>query len=125
MKIFPACVLMLLAAVAVNAAETLPLPAGLIPLQSPEGTRLLDESDARANFYTLIQHLTSQQRLTYCGVASAVTVLNTIRPTNTPPCETLDSKVRFFDPSRKIFTCSCLPSSSPGFSPRVWVNQIR
>lgn len=79
------------------AADTLPLPAGLIPLQSAEGTRLLEASDARANFYALIQHLTSQQRLSYCGVASAVTVLNTLQPTNTPPCETLDGKAAYFD----------------------------
>ena len=79
------------------AAETLPLPAGLIPLQSAEGTRLLETSGARANFYALIQHMNSQQKLSYCGVASAVTVLNTLHPTNTPLCDTLDGKVAYFD----------------------------
>jgi hypothetical protein len=79
------------------AADTLPLPPGLIPLQSEAGTRLLEASAARTNFYALIQHLVSQQRLSYCGVASAVTVLNTLHPTNTPLCATLDGKVAYFD----------------------------
>ena len=99
-KLFVAAAVVLLAAagaITAFAAETWTLPAGLIPLQSPAGTRLLEESDARENFYALIQHLTSQQKLSYCGVASAVTVLNTLRPTNTPLCETLDGKVAYFD----------------------------
>lgn len=79
------------------AAETLPLPTGLISLQSTEGTRLLEASGSRANFYALIQHMNSQQKLSYCGVASAVTVLNTLQPTNTPLCDTLDGKVAYFD----------------------------
>ncbi len=86
-----------LLAVTVSAAEYLPLPAGLIPLDSAEGTRLLEESTARANFYPLMAHFTSQQKLSYCGVASAVTVLNTLHLTNTPMCETLNGKVAYFD----------------------------
>lgn len=92
-----AALLAVTGAVATFAAETLKLPAGLIPLQSSAGTRLLEESDARANFYALIQHMTSQQKLSYCGVASAVTVLNTVQPASTPLCETLDGKVAYFD----------------------------
>ena len=89
--------LMSLGTTAAVGAGHLTLPDGLIPLQSAEGTRLLEESGARANFYALIQHLTSQQKLSYCGVASAVTVLNTLQLTNTPLCQSLDNKVAFFD----------------------------
>ena len=92
-----ASALLLTGSTTLFAADTLPLPADLVSLQSPEGIRLLEGSDARANFYALIQHLASQQKLSYCGVASAVTVLNTVRPTNTPPCESLDGKVAYFD----------------------------
>jgi hypothetical protein len=84
---------------AVFAADPLALPAGQISLQSPAGTRLLDESDARSDFYALIPHMNSQQKLSYCGVATAVTVLNTLQPTNTPLCETLEGKVAYFDQS--------------------------
>ena len=73
------------------------LPEGQIALDSPAGIRLLEESGARANFYALMQHLESQQTLSYCGVATAVTVLNTLQLTNTPLCETLDRKVPYFD----------------------------
>jgi len=92
------CPLLLLVATQnAAAAEPLKLPAGLIPLQSDEGTRLLETSEARTNFYSLIQHFVSQQKLSYCGVASAVTILNTLHPTNTPMCESLDGKVALFD----------------------------
>ena len=85
------------------AADTMPLPAGQILLQTPAGIRLLDESDARSSFYALIPHMNSQQNLSYCGVATAVTVLNTLRPTNTPLSEGLDSKVAYFD-QRNFFS---------------------
>jgi hypothetical protein len=75
------------------------LPEGQIPLHSPAGIRLLEESDARANFYSLMQRLESQQTLSYCGVASAVTVLNTLHLTNAPLCETLNRKFPYFDQS--------------------------
>jgi hypothetical protein len=79
------------------ADEAEPLPAGMISLQSPEGIRLLETSGAHANFYALIQHLTTQQRPTYCGVASAVTILNTVRPSDTPVSDSLNGKFAWFD----------------------------
>jgi len=85
-----------------GAAES-PLPAGQIPLDSEAGIRLLEESGARASFYSLIQHLAWQQTPTYCGVASAVTVLNTLHPTNTPLCATLGGKIAIFD-QQNFFT---------------------
>jgi hypothetical protein len=88
---------------AVFAADTLTLPAGQTSLQSPAGARLLDESDARTSFYALIPHMNSQQNLSYCGVATAVTVLNTVQPSNTPLSESLDGKVSYFD-QRNFFS---------------------
>ena len=128
-QIFPISFI-LLAVLAAVAAGNPPLPAGLIPIQSVEGTRLLEESGARANFYALIQQLTSQQNLSYCGVASAVTVLNTIRPTNTPPCESLEGKVHFFDqvnffsqPVEQVVAQSVV--ARQGFTLEEWTGAMR
>jgi Phytochelatin synthase len=73
------------------------LPTGLISLSSPEGERLLDTSGARTSFYKLTQSFTTQQKSTYCGVATAVTVLNAVHPSDTPPCDTLNGKIKYFD----------------------------
>jgi hypothetical protein len=75
----------------------LKLPEGQIPLHSAAGINLLEESTARANFYHLMQHLAWQRTLSTCGVATAVTVLNTMQLPNAPLCETLDSKYPYFD----------------------------
>jgi hypothetical protein len=96
-KILAGSTLMTAIATATFAEDAPVLPAGMISLQSPEGTRLLETSTARANFYALIQHLTTQQRPTYCGVATAVTVLNTVRPSDTPVSESLNGKFAYFD----------------------------
>ena len=55
---------------------TLPVPPGLIALESVEGAKLLDESDARATFLTLVTHFECQENLGYCGPATAACVLN-------------------------------------------------
>jgi hypothetical protein len=75
----------------------LKLPEGQIPLHSAAGIKLLEECDARANVFHLLQHLSWQQTLSACGVATAVTVLNTMQLANTPLCESLDSKYPYFD----------------------------
>lgn len=92
-----ACATMALMLTVTQSSAAEPLPAGQIALDSEEGTRLLEQSTLRAGFYSLIQHLDWQQTTTYCGVASAVTVLNTIHPTNTPPCASLGGKIPRFD----------------------------
>jgi hypothetical protein len=96
-RILAVTALLTVVATASFADDAQPLPAGMISLQSPEGGRLLETSGARANFYALIQHLTTQQRPTYCGVASAVTVLNTVRPSDTPVSDSLNGKFAWFD----------------------------
>ncbi|MEI8257947.1 MAG: phytochelatin synthase family protein [Deltaproteobacteria bacterium] len=60
-------------------AQQAPLPPGLTALDAPEGRRLLVTSDANADFFRLANHWVSQQHGAYCGVASAVMVLNAMQ----------------------------------------------
>lgn len=55
--------------------DPLPMPEGLVSLESTEGRRLLDEAVAQADEY-LVTGLVSQEKATWCGVASAVMVLH-------------------------------------------------
>lgn len=73
------------------AYNRLPLPEELISLESPEGKALLDQSDAKADAEALIQHFQRQQKASWCGVASAVIVLNAI------DAKALDSQDDFFN----------------------------
>jgi len=50
----------------------------LIPLADPAGQRLLMESSARSDHGPLAQWFETQANLAYCGVASAVMVLNSL-----------------------------------------------
>lgn len=54
-----------------------PLPANLINLSSQTGVMLLKE-DSNENALKLLAHFTTQKTVTYCGVASAVMVLNAV-----------------------------------------------
>jgi acetyl/propionyl-CoA carboxylase alpha subunit len=62
--------------------ERLPLPGNLVSLESPEGKTLLEESQTRIDHESLVAHLQTQEKRSWCGVASAVTVLNSfdVRP---------------------------------------------
>ena len=66
----------------VPAIDPLPLPARLVPLTAAEGHRLLVEAAASADYQSLATAFESQQRPAFCGVASAVTVLNAMRPSS-------------------------------------------
>ena len=57
-----------------NATEK--LDASLIALDSDAGRRLLDESRAKKSYVALSMHFTTQENLSYCGVASSCMVLN-------------------------------------------------
>lgn len=59
--------------------EKLSLPESLISLESPGGAQLLDESTARHDYDVLQRNLQTQAKTSWCGVASAVTVLNSLR----------------------------------------------
>jgi hypothetical protein len=59
-------------------AETLPLPDGLIALQSSDGEALLFDADARADYTPLSLHFVTQQNPAYCGPATIAMVLNAL-----------------------------------------------
>ena len=54
------------------------MDASLVPLDSPEGRRLLRESRAQESFWTLVQFYTPQPDLASCSVASCTMVLNAL-----------------------------------------------
>ncbi len=56
--------------------DRLPLPPELVSLESPEGKTLLTESTAKVDHESLEAHYQAQEKQSWCGVASAVTVLN-------------------------------------------------
>ena len=58
--------------------ERLPLPAEVVSLESPEGKTLLTESTAKVDHESLEAHYQTQEKGSWCGVASAVTVLNSL-----------------------------------------------
>jgi hypothetical protein len=63
----------------VPALDPHPLPPNLVPLTAVEGQRLLAEA-ARADYPVLATMFQAQRRPAYCGVASAVIVVNAMRP---------------------------------------------
>ncbi|HLO84958.1 MAG TPA: phytochelatin synthase family protein [Nostocaceae cyanobacterium] len=60
-------------------AQRLPLPNHLIAFDSPEGEKLLIDSKSRDDFFPLITQFVTQNNQAYCGVASSVMVLNSLR----------------------------------------------
>jgi hypothetical protein len=70
--------------------DKLPVPPGLISLESIEGELLLrDNATISADFWILVGHFTTQDSNAYCGVASAITVLNAL-PIDAPLSEMHD-----------------------------------
>jgi hypothetical protein len=59
-------------------ADVLPLPPNLIALSSPEGKRLLLESEASTAYLPLADQFVTQKNQSFCGVASLVMVLNAL-----------------------------------------------
>jgi hypothetical protein len=54
------------------------LPAGVVALDSPEGAGLIQTAEAKAPFLALVSHFESQKSQAFCGIASAVMVLNAL-----------------------------------------------
>ena len=54
------------------AAQRAAVPPGLVALESAEGQRILTQASAREDFFHLVATYASQERASYCGVASAV-----------------------------------------------------
>lgn len=71
-----------------------PLPSQLIALDSPEGQRLLSQSEADADYASLLASFEPQTRRAFCGVASALVTLNAAGMTPVP----LDQQALFADP---------------------------
>lgn len=55
-----------------------PLPDSLVSLDTPDGQALLAGAEARADYDELAGTFVAQALVSYCGVASSVTVLNAI-----------------------------------------------
>lgn len=55
-----------------------PLPSNLIAATTPEGRALLEQAEAAADYGPLSSNYVSQKLISYCGVASSVTVLNSL-----------------------------------------------
>jgi hypothetical protein len=60
-------------------AQKLPLASNLIDFDSPEGEKLLINSKSRNDFFPLITQFVTQNNQAYCGVASIVMVLNSLK----------------------------------------------
>lgn len=59
--------------------ERLPVPEYLVSIQSPSGQKLVAESGYVADYQSLTHNFVAQTRSSYCGVASAVAVINAMR----------------------------------------------
>jgi hypothetical protein len=60
-------------------AQTLPLTPNLIGFTTPDGQNLLLESRHQQDFFSLSSQFVTQNNQAYCGVASIVMVLNSLR----------------------------------------------
>jgi hypothetical protein len=69
-------------ALLVSAASSAQTPPALVPFTAPESAVRLDRSKHKVDFFPLVNQFESQQNLGYCGPASAVIVLNTLRIDN-------------------------------------------
>jgi hypothetical protein len=74
----------LLLATASARAETLPLPEGLIALDTPEGEALLIGAEARRDYFPLAMHFVTQVNPAFCGPASISMVLNALNVPRPP-----------------------------------------
>lgn len=76
----------------------LPLPDGLIAIDSSSGQELLAESRFLADYDKLTKNFVSQSRPAFCGVASSVVVLNALRSSGPP----LTQSTFFTDSASKV-----------------------
>jgi len=51
----------------------------VVYVDTEQGASLFDGADIKGHFWTLCRHFVSEKFLTYCGIASSVTVLNSLR----------------------------------------------
>lgn len=91
----------LVAGIAGARAETLPMPAGVIAFDSPEGEALLIGAEARNDYFPLSIYFTTQVNPAYCGPATIAMVLNALDVPRPPSDMTLG--LGMFD-QENIFT---------------------
>lgn len=60
-------------------AETLPLPSNLTGFDTDPGEKLLLDADAREAYFPLASNFVTQKNQAYCGVASIVMILNSMK----------------------------------------------
>jgi hypothetical protein len=96
-------------------AETLPLPANLIALDSPEGAALLDGAEEKDDFIPLSMHFVTQVHPAFCGVASLVMVLNALQLP--APASPMTTGIGMFD-QENVFT-----AATEGVRPRAAIEQ--
>ncbi|MBW1881249.1 MAG: hypothetical protein JRJ84_23080, partial [Deltaproteobacteria bacterium] len=82
----------------------LALPGRLISTESPEGRRMLAEAEARADHVALTRWFVSQEKLSWCGPASATIVLNALF--SPPAGEALTQREVFTHEGRGCFATS-------------------
>ena len=82
-------------------AETLPMPAGVIAFDTPEGEALLIGAEARNDYFPLSIYFTTQVNPAYCGPATIAMVLNALDVPRPPSDMTLG--LGLFD-QENIFT---------------------
>ena len=78
--------------------EKLPVPEYLVSMQSPSGQKLVAESEYLADYQSLAQNFVAQTRSSYCGVASAVAVINAMHGKQ----GRIDQSTFFTDPVEEI-----------------------
>lgn len=78
MKKFKVFILVLLVSCTASFANPLPLPKNLIPLDSPEGAQLFNQSYKADYFWRLNLNFVSQDNLGFCTIASSIMVLNAL-----------------------------------------------
>ena len=91
--------------------QTLPLVENLTAYDTPQGEQYFIESDARDDFWELSAQFLTQITQSYCGVASAVMVLNSLKlpPPHRSPLSALwrfyPGKFLSKSKNRKSVTC--------------------
>jgi hypothetical protein len=75
-----------------------PLPEGLTAIDSAKGQQLLAQSQFKADYQELEENFVSQARRAFCGVASAVMVVNALRDLHPP----VNQSTFFTEPVRSV-----------------------
>jgi hypothetical protein len=101
-------------------AQHAALPDSLVSLDSEAGERLLAESTARRDFFSLIEQYVTQEDPGYCGIASAVMVLNALQ---IPAPEHNVWGAPFFTQAN-IFNDKAKTVAQPGFKGGLTLQQL-